>query len=60
VIVDEGEEIGLVAADDRPVQSVAGPQVVALLRLEAAEGPRGLTAPPGQAGPGEMALDGAR
>jgi hypothetical protein len=47
VVVDEGEEDGLTAADDRPVQGVAGPPHVRRLGLEPAERPRWLGRRPG-------------
>ncbi len=60
MVVDEGEQVGLVALDHRAVEGVAGPTVVGGVGLEAPEGDRGgpvraRVQPEG----GEVALDGA-
>ncbi len=59
VVVDEGEQIGLPAPDDRPVQGVAGPQLVRAVRLEAPEGEFRPALGPGEADTDEVALQGA-
>ena len=61
VVVDEREQVGLVAADGRAVQGVAGPAVVGGCGLEAAERLGRRAVGPGvQPQAGEQALDGAR